>query len=207
MHYIIRTIGKSEYLHALALAGAVDYLTKPFYPKEILERVKMHLSINRLQLKLERHNEQLLKEIAEREPAEEDLRESEEKYRLLFETVIHGIQEIDFSGKIVSANSACHMMLGYKNGELVGRSLFEFIPDSYQQKKLSDNIQILLKKQPKPKSWFGKIKKNNGEIFDGQTDWNYKRNKNGEVIGFIFVFSDITERHPAIDQNRWLGVE
>ena len=175
-------------------AGAVDYLTKPFYPEEILARVKMHLSINRLQLKLERHNEQLLKEIAEREQAKEELRESEEKYRLLFETVIHGIQAIDSSGKIVSANSACHMMLGYKNGELVGRSLFEFIPDSYQQKKMSDNIQILLKKQLKPKPWFGKIKKKNGEIFNGQIDWNYKRNKNGEVIGFIFVFSDITER-------------
>ena len=158
-------------------AGAVDYLTKPFYPEEILVRVKTHLSINRLQLKLERQNEQLLKEIAEREQAKEELRESEEKYRLLFETVIHGIQAIDSSGKIVSANSACHMMLGYKNGELVGRSLFEFIPDSYQQKKMSDNIQILLKKQLKPKPWFGKIKKKNGDIFDGQTDWNYKRNK------------------------------
>ena len=59
---------------------------------------------------------------------------------------------------------------------------------------MSDNIQILLKKQLKPKPWFGKIKKKNGEIFNGQIDWNYKRNKNGEVIGFIFVFSDITER-------------
>jgi len=134
------------------------------------------------------------RDITERKRAEEALRESEEKYRLLFETVVHGIQEIDSSGKIVSANSACHMMLGYKKGKLIGRSMFEFTPNSYQQKKLHDNIQKLIQKQLKPKPWFGKIKKKNGEIFDGQADWNYKRNGHGEVIGFIFVISDITER-------------
>jgi len=130
----------------------------------------------------------------ERKQAEGNLSESEKKYRLLFETIIHGIQEIDISGEIISANSACHMMLGYKKGELKGRSMFEFIANSNQRKTLHDNIQILIQQQSKPRTWFGKIKKKNGDVFDGQTDWNYKRNMHGEVISFIFVISDITER-------------
>ena len=60
-------------------AGAVDYLTKPFYPEEVLARVKTHLSINRLRLKLENQNAQLLKEITQRKQTEKTLRESEEK--------------------------------------------------------------------------------------------------------------------------------
>jgi len=134
------------------------------------------------------------KDVTIRNQMEKIVREKEKKYRLLFETVIHGIQEIEISGKIISANSACHMMFGYKKGELKGRSMFEFIANSNQRKTLHDNIQILIQQQPKPKPWFGKIKKKNGDVFDAQTDWNYKRNMHGEVISFIFVISDITER-------------
>ena len=148
----------------------------------------------------------IISDITQRKQSETILQEKEEKYRLLFETVINGIQEIDMSGKIVSANSACHRMLGYKKGDLKGRSMFEFIANSDQRTKLQDNIHILKQQKIKPKTWLGKIKKKNGDVFDSQTDWNYKRNTHGEITGFIFIFSDITERKQT-EEMLWKSKE
>jgi DNA-binding response OmpR family regulator len=50
--------------------GGVDYVTKPFHFKEVLARVKAHLSIRALQKKLEDQNSQLEHEINERKYAE-----------------------------------------------------------------------------------------------------------------------------------------
>jgi PAS domain S-box-containing protein len=85
-------------------------------------------------------------------------------------------------------------MLGYENGELIGKSMYETISDDYGQKELRDYLQILIQQQPKPESWFSKMVKKDGDTLDVQIDWNYKRNRQGEIIGFISIITDITER-------------
>lgn len=47
-------------------SGAVDYITKPFQAEEVLARVKTHITISKLQKKLERYNEQLEYKVKER---------------------------------------------------------------------------------------------------------------------------------------------
>ncbi len=46
--------------------GAVDYVTKPFNPTELLARVKTHLTMQRLRRELKAYNEQLEHMVAER---------------------------------------------------------------------------------------------------------------------------------------------
>lgn len=60
-------------------AGGIDYITKPFQAAEVLARVETHLSLRRLQLKIEAQNIQLHLEIAERERFEEELKRHQEK--------------------------------------------------------------------------------------------------------------------------------
>ncbi|MCP4111839.1 MAG: response regulator, partial [Desulfobacteraceae bacterium] len=55
--------------------GAIDYITKPFQPEEVMTRIDKHLTIHRLQKQLEEQNTRLQREIAERRQAEEALRE------------------------------------------------------------------------------------------------------------------------------------
>ncbi len=43
-------------------AGGVDYITKPFYAEEVMARVEMQISIQRIQRTLEKKNKQLLHE-------------------------------------------------------------------------------------------------------------------------------------------------
>lgn len=66
---------------------------------------------------------QLRREIAERQRTESAQRESEEKYRLLFETMVQGIVYFDASGSIVSANPAAAEILGLSLDELHERKL------------------------------------------------------------------------------------
>ncbi len=138
--------------------------------------------------------EELERRILEFAELQTTLQESKEKYRLIVDTITYGVQELDVSGKIVYANSAYHKMLGYDDGTLIGRSVFELQPDNHEQKKLYDYIQLIKEQQPEPEPWSGKTARKNGDILDVQTDWDYKRNRQGEVVGFISIISDITDR-------------
>jgi len=44
-------------------AGAVDFVTKPFQPEEVVARVHTHLTVQRLQAQLERRNTELAREL------------------------------------------------------------------------------------------------------------------------------------------------
>lgn len=50
--------------------GAVDYITKPFQPDEVLARVKLHLKLQKLNRKINEQNFQLKEEIKERSEAQ-----------------------------------------------------------------------------------------------------------------------------------------
>ncbi|MFH1196626.1 MAG: PAS domain S-box protein [bacterium] len=53
--------------------------------------------------------------------AQEELKESEFKYRTLFETMVQGVVYLDKDGKIIEANIAAEKILGLTYNELIGR--------------------------------------------------------------------------------------
>jgi signal transduction histidine kinase len=55
--------------------GGVDYITKPFQPAEILARIETHLTLRRLQKRLQKKNAQLTEEITERKQTERMLQQ------------------------------------------------------------------------------------------------------------------------------------
>jgi PAS domain S-box-containing protein len=63
-----------------------------------------------------------LKYAIERKRAEEELRKSEEKHRLLFETMAQGVVYQDADGKIISANQAAERILGLTLDQMQGRT-------------------------------------------------------------------------------------
>jgi DNA-binding NtrC family response regulator len=64
-------------------AGGVDYITKPFDEAELLVRVENHLKISRLTQELIQKNEELEKEIARRQQAEDARQRADERFSLI----------------------------------------------------------------------------------------------------------------------------
>ncbi len=137
-------------------------------------------------------NDELLAEIVDRTQAELALRKSESLYRTLVETIPHGIEEINTTGIITFGNSALHRMLGYTEGELLGKRIWELIPQP-DRITLPGYLTMLVQDHPSPPSYQGKALTKEGKVLDIQVDWDYKRDKQGQVTGFIAVITDITD--------------
>ena len=68
-------------------------------------------------------------DITERKRAEQALRESEERFRAIYEHGRMGIAVGDLEGRLLFANPVFEKILGYEQGELIGRSFREFTFD------------------------------------------------------------------------------
>jgi two-component system, cell cycle sensor histidine kinase and response regulator CckA len=66
------------------------------------------------------------RDITEKKQAENILRESEERYRLLVETANEGIWTMDADHRTVYVNQAMADMLGYASSEIIGKRVEEF---------------------------------------------------------------------------------
>ena len=128
--------GEDDEAEGLGL-GAVDYITKPFSPSIVKARVRTHLELkkhrNRLEelvnertVELEKATKEMQVEIAERKRAEESLRESEEKYRLLIENATDAIF-IAQDEILKFTNPEAEKMTGYSAEELAQISFVNII--------------------------------------------------------------------------------
>ena len=73
-------------------------------------------------------------DITRRRTAEDDLRRSEEKFRLLYEKAPLGYQSLDEDGIIREVNQAWLDILGYSRQEVIGRWFGDFLPPDYYER-------------------------------------------------------------------------
>jgi PAS domain S-box-containing protein len=149
---------------------------------------------------------ELNQEITERKHAETALRGSEEKVRLLLNSVYEAIYGVDTNGNCTFCNPSCLRLLGYEEEEdLIGKTVHDLIHHTYPDGTLypSDECRIYNAYINK------KGVHSDNEIFwraDGSSFfveyWSYPVIKDEEVIGAVVNFIDITERKKAEDSLR-----
>ena len=76
------------------------------------------------------HHIAVVEDITDRKKAEEALRQSEERFRRVVESVADAIVTIDTDSRILSANRATEKLFGYPASELVGQPLTILMPES-----------------------------------------------------------------------------
>ncbi len=80
----------------------------------------------------------IFRDVTERKRAEEALRESEERFKILTQATFEGVA-ITEQGRFVDGNDQLFSMLGYRREEMVGREVSEFIVPE-DRAKVMDNI-------------------------------------------------------------------
>lgn len=68
-----------------------------------------------------------IRDISERKKAEQKIRESEERYRMIVETAHEGIWMIDEDNNTTFVNKRITEMLGYSREEMTGKNLYDFM--------------------------------------------------------------------------------
>ena len=133
----------------------------------------------------------------ERSQAVQAIHLSVERYRSLVDTICHGVEEIDAEGIITVANPAHHRLYEYEEGELIGTSILELVATDAEREELREYLRLMVEQQPPPVPYVGRKRTKSGKLIDIQVDWDYKRDAEGRVTGFISIITDTTERERA----------
>lgn len=175
-------------------AGGVDYITKPFQVEEILARVQTHLNLRRAQQQLQEQNQQLQRQIVEREQAQMRLRESEQHYRSIFENVTVGIFQATSEGHFLTANPAIASMLGYSSPQELVETVTNIPEQIYIEPSHWRDIVDMLQLTPGIMTIETRYRqKDGGAIFVRLNIWSV-RDEQGNVRYFEGILEDETER-------------
>jgi PAS domain S-box-containing protein len=136
----------------------------------------------------------MLTDITERKIAEEKLRESEEKYRNIVETVNEGILITDNEATITYVNNKVVNTIGYTLEELIGKPIWGFISEEYRP---IVKLNLEKRKQGISESYELKLIHKNGSSLWVLINSKPLFDKNGNYMGVMSLLTDITQRKEA----------
>ncbi len=137
----------------------------------------------------------VVRDITERKRAEQALKESQEKYQELFESIIEGIVVVDENEKILFCNPAfAHILEEDSAAALSGRSFLDYVPKD-QEKVISSQIEI--RRCNKPSQYELDIVTAKGNRKTVLISVAPSFDENNRYRGSFGAFIDITERKEA----------
>jgi diguanylate cyclase (GGDEF)-like protein/PAS domain S-box-containing protein len=125
-------------------------------------------------------------DVTDRRLAEERLRESEARYRLLYDQSPDGILLIDTSGAIVEFNESAHYQLGYSREDFAGLTIADINPFETSE-QIAENMRRILQ--------------------EGKTEFETRhRTKSGEIRNVLVISQAITISGATVYHSIWRDI-
>ena len=135
-----------------------------------------------------------IRDISERRRAEKKLRESEEKYRNLFDNAIEGIFQTTPEGRYISVNPALVEIYGYKSPEDLINNLTDIERQLYVDQNSRKKLISLLKKKDSLHNFESQVYRKDGSVIWTSENIRAVRNELGELINYEGSVVDISSR-------------
>ena len=174
--------------------------------QESLHQAKLELEsrVQERTAELTKANEILVLEIAERTRIEEELRRTEERFRLLVETVRdYAIFMMDTDGHVTSWNSGAEQIKGFQANEIIGQDFSRFYPpEDLERANPKAQLRVAAAEgRCEDEGW--RIRKD-GSRFWANVVITAVRDSSGELIGFSKITRDLSERKRAEEERQEL---
>jgi PAS domain S-box-containing protein len=144
-------------------------------------------------------------DITSRKRTEEALKESEEKYRSIIESIDEGYYEANMAGKITFINESMGKILGLSRERLLGlnaRQLFDRNDTRIIYKLFSE-----VYRSKASRTYSGQITKKNGQSIQLEASVNLILDESNRPTGYRGIIRDVTARQAAEAEKRKLETQ
>ncbi len=143
----------------------------------------------------------LLWDISDRRTSEQRLRESEKKYRGLFEYTTDAIIVLDAHGDILDVNTTSCELFNFLKDQFIGKNLFNMgVLTAESSPVVLNQFQQLLSRR-NATTYTSQVKTQNGNVLDVEISSFFLVRKENEVDNFVLIVRDVTHRN-TMEQRR-----
>ena len=176
-HFEIRLRNRNGSWHTFELVGS----------KMIHENVVEYVILNLRDITERKQAE------SQREAALEALRQSEEKYRSILETIQEGYFEVDFAGNFTFFNDSLCRNLGYSKEELMGMNNRQYTDKEHSKKLFQTFNKVYNTGEPTERFDWQIIRKDGTKRYV-ESSVSLQKDSSGKPAGFRGIVRDVTER-------------
>ena len=146
----------------------------------------------------------ITRDVTARKQIEEELRQSEERYRTIIEDIEDAYFEVDLRGRFIFVNDALCESLGYSRDELIGMDQRQYGGET-TIRELRTLFNRVYRKGAPVKAYAFELYRKDGSKGHCEISVSLIKNREGESIGFRGIARDVTERKKNEEQIRHLA--
>ncbi len=135
----------------------------------------------------------IMRDMTKTKRTEEALRESEQKYRTILQSIEEGYYEIDIAGSFTFFNESFCKILGLTEDKLMGRNFRDFTDQETSKKGYWTFNKVFTTGNPNEGFHWAITRKDGASTFV-EASASLKRDAEGEPIGFRGIVRDITKK-------------
>jgi len=202
MSSVAKEIAAGNFKERVKISGRDEMGRLGFAFNCMADKIQVMINdLNNINQELNLSNKELIEEIFERQQAEDELKESEERFRSLTESSPDIIFTLEHDGLIAYLNPVFEKILGYKREEAIGKSFTDFVKP--EESKMYNQIfkKINNKKDIVRDAFMTLILKNGESRLFSLSGAPHVYSK-GERTGMVGICKDITEQRQLEMQLR-----